>query len=60
MQFIPRRVAIEFRQPEFLTMGWGCAIPAAFVPVPETAVNENGGFVFGQQNIDGDGARFLR
>lgn len=56
MQFVPRRIPIEFRQPEFLPMGWGRAIPTAFVPMPETSVNEDGGFVFGQKNIHGDGA----
>jgi hypothetical protein len=24
--------------------------------MPETAMNEDGGFVFGQKNVDGDGA----
>ena len=40
-----------------MTMGWGCAILAAFVPMPETAVNEDGGFVFGQNDVGTDEAQ---
>jgi uncharacterized protein (DUF433 family) len=53
MNFISRRIAIEFRQPEFPPMRWRGAILTTFVPMPETAVNEEGGFVSGQK----DGAR---
>ena len=37
--------------PEILTIGWGCGILTTFVSMPETAVNEDGGFVFGQNDV---------
>jgi hypothetical protein len=56
IEFVPLRVAVEFRQPPFAPVRRRGAILTTFVPMPETAVNEEGGFVFGQEDIDGDGA----
>jgi hypothetical protein len=58
MQFIARRIAIEFRQPEFLPVRGRGAVFTAFVSVPKTAGDEDGGFVFRQDDVHGNEARF--
>ena len=54
MNFVARRVASQFRQPEFPTMRRRRTILAPAMAMPEAAVNEDGGLVLGQENIDGD------
>ncbi len=56
MNFVARGVAFKFRHPPFATMRRRRAVFAAAMPMPETAVDEDGGFVFWEQNIDRDGA----
>lgn len=54
--FIARGVAVEFFQPEFAAVRGHGAVFTAAVPMPETAVDEDRGFVFGQENIGRHGA----
>jgi len=51
MPFIPRRIAIEFRQPELPPIRRRRAILTALVPMPEATMNEDGGFVFGENDV---------
>src|SRR2546429_3876903 len=56
MNFVARGVSFQFRHPPFATMRRCRAVHAAAMPVPETAVNEDGGFVFRQNDVGRDGA----
>jgi len=51
MALVAGGVPFEFRQPPFPPIRRRRAVPAAAVPMPETAVNENGGFVFRQNDV---------
>jgi len=51
MAFIAFGIAIEFGQPPFASMSWYSSSFAAFVAMPEAAVNEDDGFVFGQNDV---------
>lgn len=51
MAFIAFGIAVEFGQPPFTAVRGGCAILTALVAMPEAAVNEDDGFVFGQDNV---------
>lgn len=51
MAFIPFGVAVELGQPPFASVCGCSAVLAAFVAVPEAAVNEDDGFVFGQDDV---------
>ena len=44
------------REPPFATVCRGGAVFAAGMAVPEAAVDEDGGFVFGEEDIDGNSA----
>jgi len=54
MKFVAGGVAFEFLQPPGVTVRRCRAIPAAAMPVPEAAVNENGGFVFRENDVRPD------
>ena len=58
MEFVAGGVAFEFGDPEFAAVGWGGAVDAATVAVPEAAVDEDGGFVFGEDNVGATGEVF--
>jgi hypothetical protein len=60
IQFVPLRIAIEFRQPEFPPMRWRGAVFATFVPMPKTAVDKDDGFVFRQNDVGADVADIPR
>src|SRR2546427_12843206 len=51
MEFVTGGVAFEFLQPPGAAVHGRRAILTAPVPVPEAAVNEDGGFVFRKKNI---------
>ena len=51
MVFIAFGVAVEFCQPPFAPVRGRSAVLAAFVAMPEAAVNEDDGFVFGQNDV---------
>ena len=51
MHFIPRRVPVEFLQPECASIRGRRAVLATFVAMPEAAVNEDDGFVFRQDDV---------
>lgn len=46
-------ISLEFLLPEICVCLWGGGVSAAFVPVPETAVNEYHGPVFREHQIGG-------
>ena len=46
MEFVPGRIAFEFREPEFPAVCWSRAIFAFAMSMPEAAVNEDNGFMF--------------
>ena len=52
VEFVAGGVAVEFRQPPFAPVRRRRAVLAALMPVPEAAVNEDGGFMFLQEDID--------
>ena len=56
MKFVSFRIAAKFLQPPFATVRGNRAILAAFVPMPEAAVDEDGGFVFWQNDVRNDEA----
>jgi hypothetical protein len=56
-QFISSWTFFELFEPPLAAVGRGGAVFAVFMSVPEAAVDEDGGFVFGEENIDGDGPR---
>jgi len=56
MQLIPRGVAVELGEPPFAAVRRSGAIFATAMAVPEAAVNEDGGFVFGQEDVGADEA----
>src|SRR5262245_55667545 len=58
--FVARGVAVEFGQPPLLSVGRRRAVLAALVSMPEAAVDEDGGFVFGQENVRTDEGRARR
>lgn len=47
MNLVACGIPIQFRQPEFSAVRRCRAVFATFMPMPEAAVNEDGGFVFG-------------
>ena len=51
MTFIAFGVAVEFFQPPFAAVCGRGAVLATFVAMPEAAVNEDDGFVFGQDYV---------
>ena len=51
MKFVAHGVAVEFGQPPFAAIRRRRAVLAAFVPMPEAAVDEDGGFVFRKEDI---------
>ena len=56
MQFIAHGIAFEFREPPGTAVGRGRAIFAVFMAVPEAAMNEDRGFIFGQNDVGADDA----
>jgi hypothetical protein len=50
-------VAVEFGQPPFAPDCRRRAVLATAMPMPETAVNEDGGFVFGKKDVGRDETR---
>jgi len=56
MEFVAGGVAVEFGQPPGAAIGWGGAVLATAMAMPEAAVHQNRRFVFRQQDVDGDGA----
>lgn len=51
MARVPVDISLEFLLPEFAVRLWRGGVPTAFVPVPETAVNEDHGPVFREHKI---------
>lgn len=51
MNFVSSGVAFEFGDPKFTAVGWGRAVLAAPVAMPEAAMNEDNSFVFGQDDV---------
>ena len=51
MEFITGGVAFEFGDPPFPPVGRRGAILATLVAVPKTTVDEDNGFVFGQDDV---------
>ena len=58
MDFVAGGVAFEFRDPEFAAVCRCGAIFAAAVAMPEAAVNEDDGFVFGKNDVGTTGEVF--
>lgn len=58
MKFIARCIAVKFCQPPFAAVGGGGAVFAAFVAVPEATVDEDDGFVFGEDDVGFAGEGF--
>ncbi len=54
MEFVARVVPFQLRHPPFAAVCRRRAIPPAAMPVPEAAVDEDGGFVFGQDDVRAD------
>jgi hypothetical protein len=57
MELVAGDVAVELRQPPLPTVRWRGAVPATAMSMPKAAVNEDGGFVF-QQNDVGTAGEF--
>jgi len=51
MEFVPSGIAIQFREPPCAPVRGCGAVFATAMPMPETAVDENGRFVFWYDNI---------
>lgn len=51
MEFVAGSVGFEFFDPEFTAVCWCGAVFAAAVAMPEAAVDEDNGFVFGEDNV---------
>jgi hypothetical protein len=51
MALVAGGVAIQFGQPPFPSIGGRRAVLAAAMPMPETAVNENRGVIFRQNDV---------
>ena len=60
MQFVTRGVAFEFLQPPFAPVRGRSAILAAAMPMPETAVDENGNPLLRHHEIRSDEVGLLR
>ena len=62
MQFVADGVAVEFGQPPFTAVRWGRAVLAAFVPMPEAAVDKDRNALSDQDNVrrDETALRWLR
>jgi hypothetical protein len=58
MEFVPGGVAFEFFNPEFAAVGGGGAVFAAAMSMPEAAVDEDDGFVFGEDDVGFSGEGF--
>jgi hypothetical protein len=58
VKFVAGCVALEFGQPEIAAVGGSGAVFAAAVAMPEAAVDEDGGFVFGEDNVGVPGKVF--
>lgn len=56
MLLIARRIAFQFCQPPFAPIRWSRAIPAPAMLMPEAAVNEDDGLVFGKNDVGTDPA----
>lgn len=48
-------VEVDFSLPELVVGGWEMAVSASFVSMPEAAVDEDGGAVFGQHDVGAAG-----
>ena len=57
MEFVAGGVAFKFLHPPAAAVRWRRAIPAAAMPVPEAAVNEDGG-VFGKEDVGANVAQW--
>ncbi len=55
---IPFDITIELVLPEFGSRGGCCGVPAAFMPMPETAVDKDRSVVFRQNDIGFSGKVF--
>lgn len=51
MEFVAGGVAFQLFYPKHSSVGGGSAVFAAAVAVPEAAVDEDGGFVFRQDDV---------
>ena len=51
VQLVASGVAVEFRQPPFAAVRRRRAVLAAFVSVPEAAVNEDSGLMLGEHDV---------
>jgi hypothetical protein len=56
MQFVARSVSVQLCEPPFPAIRRGRAIHAPAMPMPEAAVDEDGGFVFRKKNVSRDSA----
>ena len=54
MHLISRRIPVEFREPPFTTAGRSRTVFTTLMPMPEAAVDEDGGFVFRQDDVGAD------
>ena len=54
MEFVARGIAVEFGQPPFTPVRGRRAVLAAAMPVPKAAMDEDGGFVFGEKDVHRD------
>jgi hypothetical protein len=51
MKFVTGGVPFEFGDPPFAAVRRRRAVLTAAMPMPEAAVNEDGGFVFREKNV---------
>ena len=56
MHLVARGIAVEFRQPPFTPVRRRRAVLATRMPMPEAAVDEDGGFVFREHDVHRYGA----
>lgn len=54
LEFVARGVACKFLHPESAMVRGRGAVLTAFVAMPEAAVDEEGSFVFGQEDVGAD------
>ncbi len=54
MEFVASGVTVEFGEPPFAAVGGCRTIPAAAMPMPETAVDKDDGFMFREKNVGTD------
>ena len=57
MEFVARGVAVEFGEPPIAAVRRRRAVLAPAMPMPEAAVDEDGGFVFREKDVGADKTR---